>query len=495
MSSTAQGYGRGGEEEQVLLHPPQPNLAGFICHVPQQSRREKLRFPPEESPAGATTPSIPAIYQEADNYYLPVPSFPCSSSSSMTSHDVLLGGEGVYQIQKLGFSLSLSPAVGSLGPFTGYAAVLNRSRFVEPARQLLEEICVLSRGVALGGRDLPDDLMVDGDVQEYVRDKEQQWKKTKLISMLDEVYRRYRFYYRQVQTVTTSFEAVAGLNSAAPYVFTALKSMSRHFRSLKNAIGSHLNRAAGKEDLGKEGFSGLGLINAETYSQRGNSSATFRQPPIWRPQRGLPERAVTVLRAWLFEHFLHPYPTDTDKQMLAKKTGLTRNQVSNWFINARVRLWKPMVEEVHNLDTRQSQKAVAAETSDKHALQPSSSAATSSSNPPPAPQNSSVQTNQNPYTKSSNNQLQHIAHHIQEPYNFVFDGFCSHAQTGGIPLGGTSGVSLTLGLHQHDGVGVPQPSGFGLEECNDAYVFGAMDGQDRHMGKDIGAHLLHDFVG
>lgn len=33
--------------------------------------------------------------------------------------------------------------------------------------------------------------------------------------------------------------------------------------------------------------------------------------------------------------------------MLAKQTGLTRSQVSNWFINARVRLWKPMVEEMY----------------------------------------------------------------------------------------------------------------------------------------------------
>lgn len=27
-------------------------------------------------------------------------------------------------------------------------------------------------------------------------------------------------------------------------------------------------------------------------------------------------------------------------------------QVSNWFINARVRLWKPMVEEIHALETK-----------------------------------------------------------------------------------------------------------------------------------------------
>lgn len=71
------------------------------------------------------------------------------------------------------------------------------------------------------------------------------------------------------------------------------------------------------------------------------------QHNAWRPQRGLPERSVSVLRAWLFEHFLHPYPKDSDKHMLAKQTGLTRSQVSNWFINARVRLWKPMVEEMY----------------------------------------------------------------------------------------------------------------------------------------------------
>lgn len=29
-------------------------------------------------------------------------------------------------------------------------------------------------------------------------------------------------------------------------------------------------------------------------------------------------------------------------------------QVSNWFINARVRVWKPMVEEIHMLETKGS---------------------------------------------------------------------------------------------------------------------------------------------
>lgn len=31
---------------------------------------------------------------------------------------------------------------------------------------------------------------------------------------------------------------------------------------------------------------------------------------------------------------------------------MIRMQVSNWFINARVRLWKPMIEEIHMLETK-----------------------------------------------------------------------------------------------------------------------------------------------
>uniref|UniRef100_A0A0A9HLD9 Homeobox domain-containing protein n=1 Tax=Arundo donax TaxID=35708 RepID=A0A0A9HLD9_ARUDO len=49
----------------------------------------------------------------------------------------------------------------------------------------------------------------------------------------------------------------------------------------------------------------------------------------------------------MFENFLKPYPSDHDKDVLAARSGLTRNQVSNWFINARVRLWKPLIEEMY----------------------------------------------------------------------------------------------------------------------------------------------------
>uniref|UniRef100_A0A0A9D589 Homeobox domain-containing protein n=1 Tax=Arundo donax TaxID=35708 RepID=A0A0A9D589_ARUDO len=71
------------------------------------------------------------------------------------------------------------------------------------------------------------------------------------------------------------------------------------------------------------------------------------EQPCWRPPRGLPEKSVAVLKAWMFENFLKPYPSDHDKDVLAARSGLTRNQVSNWFINARVRIWKPLIEEMY----------------------------------------------------------------------------------------------------------------------------------------------------
>ncbi|XP_010432123.1 PREDICTED: BEL1-like homeodomain protein 2 [Camelina sativa] len=50
------------------------------------------------------------------------------------------------------------------------------------------------------------------------------------------------------------------------------------------------------------------------------------------------------------------YPSDADKHLLARQTGLSRNQVSNWFINARVRLWKPMVEEMYQQESKERER-------------------------------------------------------------------------------------------------------------------------------------------
>lgn len=174
---------------------------------------------------------------------------------------------------------------------------------------------------------------------------------TKLMEMVDEVDRKYKQYYHQMRIVMSSFDVIAGAGTAKPYTTLALQTISRHFRCLRDAISAQIQSTRKKlgeqENVDSIRLCRLRYIDQELRQRRVVQQYGALQPHAWRPQRGLPENSVSILRAWLFEHFLNPYPKDSEKLMLARQTGLTRSQVSNWFINARVRLWKPMIEEMH----------------------------------------------------------------------------------------------------------------------------------------------------
>ncbi|XP_045115716.1 homeobox protein homothorax-like isoform X18 [Portunus trituberculatus] len=63
-------------------------------------------------------------------------------------------------------------------------------------------------------------------------------------------------------------------------------------------------------------------------------------------KRGIfPKVATNILRAWLFQHLTHPYPSEDQKKQLAQDTGLTILQVNNWFINARRRIVQPLIDQ------------------------------------------------------------------------------------------------------------------------------------------------------
>ncbi|KAI5625934.1 homeobox protein Meis1, partial [Silurus asotus] len=48
-------------------------------------------------------------------------------------------------------------------------------------------------------------------------------------------------------------------------------------------------------------------------------------------KRGIfPKVATNIMRAWLFQHLTHPYPSEEQKKQLAQDTGLTILQVNNW---------------------------------------------------------------------------------------------------------------------------------------------------------------------
>lgn len=180
--------------------------------------------------------------------------------------------------------------------------------------------------------------------------QDQQNKITKLFSLLDEVDRKYRDYCQQLQIVEAALDVVSGCGAARPYTALAHQTISRHFRCLRDAINGQIQVT--RQSLGEQDDS-----SDRVLPRLRNVEKQLRQQRIvhqlgvarhsWRPQRGLPEGSVSILRAWLFEHFLNPYPKDSEKIILAKQTGLTRSQIANWFINARVRLWKPMIEDMY----------------------------------------------------------------------------------------------------------------------------------------------------
>ncbi|KAE8057170.1 hypothetical protein FH972_013882 [Carpinus fangiana] len=251
-----------------------------------------------------------------------------------------------------------------------FAAVIANSVYLKPAQSLLKEIVNVSgdaveinnekyvEKLSRGGRnlglssELKAELYSNGLLS--AEKHELQVKISKLISLLDEVDARYEEYYHQMEEVVSSFEMIAGVGAAKCYTALALQAMSRHFCSLRDAIVSQINATKRKfiQALPRisTGLSQLNLFDTENRRNR-MSLQQLRmiqsQRQAWRPIRGLPETSVAILRSWLFEHFLHPYPNDSEKLMLASQTGLTKNQVSNWFINARVRLWKPMIEEMY----------------------------------------------------------------------------------------------------------------------------------------------------
>jgi hypothetical protein len=128
-----------------------------------------------------------------------------------------------------------------------------------------------------------------------------------------------------MRAVEVSFEAVAGAGASQVYTRLALHAMSRHFRCLRDALVAQvraLRKAMGERDGGGGGpgaaaAAAAGATKGDTprlkvLDQCLRQQRAFQHPGTienypWRPQRGLPERAVAVLRAWLFEHFLHPY--------------------------------------------------------------------------------------------------------------------------------------------------------------------------------------------
>ncbi|KAL5575978.1 hypothetical protein UlMin_017677 [Ulmus minor] len=341
----------------------------------------------------------------------------------------------------------------------GLQSVLSGSKYLKVAQELLDEVVNVGKEIKLsstaeGSKDKAtkttpaaaigtscDNSGGESSSRQVAelstaQRQDLQVKKAKLATMLDEVEHRYRQYHQQMQMVTNLFEQAAGFGSAKSYTALALKTISKQFRCLKDAISGQIKattKSLGEEEqcLGvKIEGSRLRFVDHQLRQQRALQQLGMIQHNAWRPQRGLPERAVSVLRAWLFEHFLHPYPKTSDKVMLAKQTGLTRSQVSNWFINARVRLWKPMVEEMYVEETKGKERNGDHQGNNK--TEPNKDSASCSTTP------------HDQTTKLDDDDHQTIALNTNHHPNFITNQLQNHSPTEQIS---NSSVSATTGFN------------------------------------------------
>ncbi|PUZ40369.1 hypothetical protein GQ55_9G418100 [Panicum hallii var. hallii] len=403
-----------------------------------------------------------------------------AEAASLALHHHQLGGGGALRQHQ--------PAAWPPQPQQqqGGAWHLRGSRFLRPTQQLLQEFCGLP--VEAASKPLMKPGSEDGagegssssapSAQIQAMDAaELQRLKAKLYAMLQEVERRYRRYREQMRAVAGSFEGVAGERAAAAYTRLASRTISKHFRSLRDGVAAQLQavrRVLGEKDADGGVPGAAGMAKGETTPRlrvldqclrqhRAYQAGVLESQP-WRPQRGLPERAVSILRAWLFEHFLHPYPSDVDKHILARQTGLSRSQVSNWFINARVRLWKPMVEEMYAEEMKGPQEGACSNANDNDSANPSGGYGASElgqgrgraedggveRKPTRAQLVHDAGSLASVVSIGSGRGAQNIDFGMMDGGHLDFDAYGdAHAAGTGQGFGG--GVSLTLGLQQHAG--------------------------------------------
>lgn len=109
----------------------------------------------------------------------------------------------------------------------------------------------------------------------------------------------------EIHTAVSAFHAVTELDPNILARF-ALPTISFMYKNLRDRISCHIlamgaNFSEGREK--EEKSFEASFIDKQWALQQ----LRKRDHPLWRPQRGLPERSVSVLRAWMFQNFLHPW--------------------------------------------------------------------------------------------------------------------------------------------------------------------------------------------
>ncbi|XWS24416.1 hypothetical protein CRYUN_Cryun28dG0099900 [Craigia yunnanensis] len=227
--------------------------------------------------SGVSVPSFQYQYQGYSSFssdHLPFSgkgTIPCTGDESRkskelkTSDDMQCGFPGgnndafeTYALSNPQGSISHKQMHSDIYQFEpGFASTILNSKYLRVAQELLDEVInvrkalkqpdldknVSSQPKLSNGMSSKPSESVNNSSSEISPAERQdlQNKKTKLLSMLDEVDRRYRQYYHQMKIVVSSFDMVAGCGAAKPYTALALQTISRHLCCLHDAISGQIH--------------------------------------------------------------------------------------------------------------------------------------------------------------------------------------------------------------------------------------------------------------
>lgn len=158
-------------------------------------------------------------------------------------------------------------------------------------------------------------------------------------------------------------------------------------------------------------------------------------------------------------------------------------QVSNWFINARVRVWKPMVEEIHMLETRGGSHEAGQDPINKDGNSANEGTSSRPNNDHQLSMNMMPdgQLECSGDAEQQNQEMKRSRLECQVPSSMDggLMGFVPY-QRGGFEAGGLGAVSLTLGLRH------------GVESAQQQQQ---LQQQEDQLRRQLGGQVVRDYVG
>lgn len=106
----------------------------------------------------------------------------------------------------------------------------------------------------------------------------------------------------------------------------------------------------------------LDTVPHDLLSNKQHNSKVLKKHSVKRSN--LPKRTVEILNDWLLNHLHDPYPTPHEKMELLGRTGLTKIQLSNWFINVRRR--KVFADHSNNSNNNNNDSTIGTNTRSVH---------------------------------------------------------------------------------------------------------------------------------